>query len=115
MVFGERQAFVAETPPLSRQKLLVAAHRKWLTGFNSHHLKSWEDRFIDNPESALCEAAVRDVMQGFGFTVEPVMDLEGQGESGAVQRPDFRCSNRAGAFYVEVANISIAKATEHTK
>ena len=74
----------------------------------------WEDQFTDNPQAALCEAAVRDIVQGFGFAVEPVADLKGQGLRGAVQRPDFRCSNRIGAFYVEVAHISIAKATELT-
>jgi hypothetical protein len=53
-------------------------------------------------------------MQGFGFVVEPVADLMGRGTKGAVQRPDFRCSNGPDAFYVEVANISIANATKHS-
>jgi hypothetical protein len=99
---------------LNLQEQLVSEHRHWLTGFNSQHRKSWEHQFGDNPEAALCEAAVRDIMQGFGFVVEPIADLEGQGANGAAQRPDFRCSNRNDAFYVEVANISIAKATELT-
>jgi len=92
----------------------VSEHRTWLTGFDGQHLKSWNDLFIDNPEAALCEAAVRDIVQGFGFAVEPVADLKGQIVKGAVQRPDFRCSNGVGAFYLEVANISIAKAIEQT-
>jgi hypothetical protein len=99
---------------LNLQEQLVSEHRQWLTGFDGQHLKSWEDQLIDNPEAALCEAAVRDIVQGFGFAVEPVADLKGQGANGAVQRPDFRCSNGIGAFYVEVSNISIAKATELT-
>ena len=84
---------------MNLQTLLVAAHRKWLAGFNSQHLKSWDDQFIENPESALCEAAVRDVMQGFGSTVEPFADLKGQREKGAVpaSRLSLR-SNRAGAL-----------------
>jgi hypothetical protein len=99
---------------MSLQEQLVSEHRQWLAGFDGQHLKSWQDQFTDNPEAALCEAAVRDVMQGFGFAVEPVADLKGQGPNGALRRPDFRCSNRIDAFYVEVANISIAKATEVT-
>jgi hypothetical protein len=92
----------------------VAEHRTWLADFDGRNRKSWEKEFCKDPEAALCEAAVRDVMQGFGYAVEPVADLEGQRGTGAVQRPDFRCSKGADAFYVEVANISIAKATEHT-
>jgi hypothetical protein len=98
---------------LNLQEQLVSQHRQWLTGFDRRHLKSWEDQLSNDPEAALCEAAVRDIMQGFGFVVEPVVDL-GREANGAVQRPDFRCSNGIGTFYVEVTNISIAKATELT-
>src|SRR5262245_24253518 len=96
------------------QDRLVAQHRTWLTGFDGQHLKSWDDQLSAQPESALCEAAVRDVMQGFGFTVVPTADLAGQGRKGAVRRADFHCSKGTDAFYVEAANISIAKVTEHT-
>jgi hypothetical protein len=99
---------------MNLQDRLVRDHRKLLSKFDKRHLKSWEDQFTDNPEAALCEASIRDIMQGFGYEVEPVADLKGQGDKGAVQRPDFRCSKGDDAFYVEVANISIAKATELT-
>ena len=99
---------------MSLEKRLVCAHREWLGGFEPQHLKAWTDNLAADPEAALCEASVRDVMQGFGFTVEPVADLIGQGTKGALQRPDFRCSKETDAFYVEVANVSIAKATELT-
>ncbi len=99
---------------MTMQAQLVSQHRQWLSRFDGQHLNSWENQYADNPEAALCEAAVRDVMEGYGFAAEPVADLLGQGPNGAIRRPDFRCSNRTHAFYVEVANISIAKATEHT-
>jgi hypothetical protein len=105
---------VSEIPSLNLQDRLVAAHRAWLSAFDGRHLKVWTDQLSNNPEAALCEASVRDVMQGFGFTVEPVADLKGEGRNGAVRRPDFRCSKGTDAFYVEVANISIAKTTEIT-
>jgi hypothetical protein len=54
---------VIETPPLNLQEQLMSEHRQWLTGFDCQHLKSWEDQLSDNPEAALCEAAVRDIMQ----------------------------------------------------
>jgi hypothetical protein len=99
---------------MSLQKQLESAHRKWLGGFEPQYLKAWNDNRDADPEAALCEAAVRDVMQGFGFVVEPVADLIGRGAKGAVQCPDFRCTKGTDAFYVEVANISIDKATELT-
>jgi hypothetical protein len=99
---------------LNLQEQLVSEHRQWLTGFDGQHLKSWHAQFTDNPEAALCEAAVRDIAHGFGFAVEPAADLRGREGNGAVQRPDFRCSKGSDAFYLEVANISIAKATELT-
>lgn len=99
---------------MNTQELLVSEHRQWLANFDCQYLKSWNDQFKSNPESALCEAAVRDIVQGFGFEAEPIADLTGQGINGAVKRPDFRCTNAITAFYVEVANIPIAKATELT-
>jgi hypothetical protein len=96
------------------QEQLESAHRGWLNRFDPRHLKAWENSLAADPEAALCEAAVRDVMQGFGFVVEPAADLLGRGPEGAVQRPDFRCSNGTSAFYVEVSNISIAHATKQT-
>jgi hypothetical protein len=99
---------------MSRQDQLVAEHRTWLKDFDPRYLKLWNDEFWAAPESALCEAAVRDVMHGFGFSVEPCADLPGTVGKGSVERPDFRCSKGIEAFYVEVGNISRAKVTEHT-
>jgi hypothetical protein len=99
---------------MSRQERLIAQHRRWLTDFDPRHLKLWNDEFSSTPESALCEAAVRDMMQGFGFVVEPWADLKGKVGKGSLERPDFRCSKGTEIFYVEVANISIAKATEQS-
>jgi hypothetical protein len=99
---------------MSRQEQPIAEHRRWLKDFDSRHLKQWNDLFSSMPEAALCEAAVRDVMQGFGLAVEPWADLNGKDANGSVARPDFRCSKGTDAFYVEVTNISIAKATEQS-
>jgi hypothetical protein len=99
---------------MSVEGQLVFEHRQWLKGFDSQHLKDWNDAYSAAPESALCEACVRDVMQGFGYAVQPWADLAGATGKGAEKRPDFRCSKDSCAFYVEVANISIDKATEHT-
>ena len=99
---------------MSLQGQIVFEHRQWLKGFDNQHLKDWDDEYSVVPESALCEASVRDVMQGFGYFVEPWADLIGTSGKGAEKRPDFRCSKNSSAFYVEVANISIEKATEHT-
>ncbi|HEV8061642.1 MAG TPA: hypothetical protein VGP68_17305 [Gemmataceae bacterium] len=99
---------------MSCQEKIIAEHRKWLSDFDPRHLKFWNDEFSSAPQSALCEAAVRDVLQGFGFAVVPWADLEGKARKGSVERPDFRCSKGTEAFYVEVANISIAKASEQS-
>lgn len=99
---------------MSRQEQLINEHREWLKDFDPRYLKLWDDEFSNAQEAALCEAAVRDVMHGFGFAVEPSADLKGKIGKGSVERPDFRCSKGSNAFYVEVANISIAKATEES-
>src|SRR6266478_21778 len=99
---------------MSLQERLIAEHRRWLKDFDPRHLKLWNDEFSSRPESALCEAADRDVMHGFGFSVEPWADLKGEVGRGSVEKPDFRCSKGTEAFYVEVANISIPKATEQS-
>jgi hypothetical protein len=99
---------------MSRQEQLITEHRSWLKDFDPRHLKLWNDEFSSAPESALCEAAVRDVMQGFGFAVEPWADLKGKLGIGSAEKPDFRCSKETDAFYVEVANISIATAIKKT-
>jgi hypothetical protein len=99
---------------MSHEGQLIADHRSWLSDFDARHLKVWNDELTSSPESALCEAAIRDVMQGLGCIVEPFADLTGKQGVGSEERPDFRCSKSAEAFYVEVANISIAKAIELT-
>jgi hypothetical protein len=105
---------MTKTNSMSLEYRLIAEHRQWLADFDSRHLKLWNDEFSSTPESALCEAAVRDVLQGFGLSVMPCADLNGVAGKGSVKKPDFRCSVGDKSFYVEVANISVAKATEET-
>lgn len=88
---------------------LEAEHRVWLSTFDAQYLRNWEKLLNADEEAAFAEARVRQLMQGFGVTVEPNEDL-----NGANPQPDFRCYVRDDKFYVEVACISIAIATEKT-
>jgi len=93
---------------------LEVEHRQWLSAFDRPYLQKWEDLRNDNYEAALCEAAVRRLLQAHGSTVEPNEDLVGKAPTGPEPRPDFRCSRPEGAFFVEVTCISIATVVEQT-
>jgi hypothetical protein len=95
---------------------LEAEHRHWLTTFDSQHQRDWENLLKADYEAALCEAAVRRLLQVAQITVQPNADLIGLAQYGAERRPDYRCArtNPEGNFYVEVANIPIAKAVAET-
>jgi hypothetical protein len=80
---------------------LADEHRRWLSSFDQQHWANWEKLLKTDSEAALCEAAVRRLLQSYGVTVEPNEELTG------AQRPDFRCSIGDLVFYVEVTCISI--------
>jgi hypothetical protein len=88
---------------------LPAEHRAWLSGFDPRYLANWEKILAADEESALAEAGVRQLLQGYGARVEPNEDL-----TGAEQRPDFHCQSNGGGLEVEVTHISIEKATKVT-
>jgi hypothetical protein len=84
-------------------------HCEWLSAFNPQYLANWEKLLRTDSEAALCEAAVRRLLQNHGITVEPNEDL-----TGARQRPDFRCTVGEYFFYVEVTCISIITAEKRS-
>jgi len=92
---------------------LADDHRRWLSTFDSHYLGNWEKVLAADEESALAEAGVRRLLQGYGARVEPNEDLTG-GETGPEQRPDFHCETNGSGFDVEVTHISIEKVTKVT-
>ena len=92
--------------PLPTNPSLVDGHRRWFAAFDPQHLRNWEKL---PPEPAMCEAAVRQILQENGNAVEPAESLTGE-----VKRPDFCCRQAGKVFYVEVTCVSITKATEHT-
>jgi hypothetical protein len=85
---------------------LKIEHRKWLSAFSPQYLRNWEK--IDD-EAAMCEAAVRRLIQRNGITIEPNEDL-----TGAKPRPDFRCLHPRQPFYVEVTCLSVETTTKQT-
>jgi hypothetical protein len=88
---------------------LVREHHAWLRGFDRSHTGDWDYLLADNPEAALCEAAVRRILEQNGNVVEPAARLHGSRRS-----PDFRCGQARKTFFVEVTCISIERATERT-
>lgn len=93
---------------------LETEHRQWLSAFDSQYLRNWEKLLNADYEAALCEAAVRRLLQSHGVTVQPNEDLAGNGPTGAEQRPDFRCTGPQGEFFVEVTCLQIATVVEKT-
>lgn len=84
-------------------------HRQWLKRFDPQHARNWELMLRDDVDAALTEAAIRDVLETYGATVEPNEDLVS-----SQKRPDFRCEISEYRFLVEVTSISIAKVNELT-
>lgn len=85
---------------------LYREHRLWLTGFDPQVGKNWEKLEQQNPEAAMCEAAVRRLLEINGNLVEPNESLDGTKQS-----PDFRCTQSGNSFLVEVTSITKEKAT----
>lgn len=88
---------------------LVQEHRSWLDAFATQHVRNWEKLLEAGSEAAMCEAAVRRLLQENGNKVIPNEDL-----SGSIQTPDFRCVQKGKEFFVEVTCISIEIAVEKT-
>jgi hypothetical protein len=88
---------------------LADGHRQWLSQFDPWHLADWKRLFKYDPEAALCEAAVRERLQGHGVTVEPYNKPDPKSPG-----PDFRCGINGHTFYVEVTCVLIDSATKKT-
>lgn len=88
---------------------LLGEHRSWLNRFNPQFGKNWEKLRWHDPEAAMCEAAVRRLLEQNGNNVEPNETLDGTKQS-----PDFRCTQADKLFFVEATSISMEKATELT-
>jgi len=93
---------------------LEAEHSQWLSAFDQRYQQKWENVRKEDYEAALCEAAVRRMLQAQGITVEPNEDVAGKLPTGSESRPDFRCFHPDGNFLVEVTCISIATVVEQT-
>jgi hypothetical protein len=88
---------------------LKAEHRGWLSRFPPKYGQNWENLLSADCEAALCEAAVRRLLQRRALAVQPNEDV-----MGSERRPDFRCTHSAGTFLVEATCIPIANVTEQT-
>ena len=88
---------------------LVREHRTWLDRFHRQFGQNWENLYQSELEAAMCEAAVRRLLEQNGNNVEPNETLDGK-----VRSPDFRCTQAGKSFFVEVTCISIEKATKLT-
>ena len=95
--------------PFRPDAKLVKEHLRWLAGFHPQHLHNWGNLLDNDPEAAMCEAAVRRVLQLNGNFVEP-----SESPNGSRRLPDFRCLQEGKVFFVEVTSISIEKATKVT-
>jgi hypothetical protein len=93
---------------------LEREHLQWLSVFDQQYLRKWEVLRNDSYEAAMCEAAVRRLLQAQGCAVKPNEDLVGNLPTGSEPRPDFHCTRPEGAFFVEVTCISIATVVEQT-
>lgn len=89
-----------------RDPNLVREHLSWLDRFAPQFGKNWQ-KLASEP--AMCEAAVRRLLEQNGNKVEPNETLDGKERS-----PDFRCTQAGKLFFVEVTCISIEKATKLT-
>lgn len=88
---------------------LIQEHCHWLSAFDAQHLRNWQKLLNADAEAAMCEAAVRGLLEENGNQVEPNEDLTGSNQS-----PDFRCTQAGKTFFVEVTCLSIDKVTEVT-
>ena len=89
--------------------VLVEEHRRWLGSFQPQRLSNWERILEADGEAAMCEAAVRRLLEANENTVEPNETLDGSAPA-----PDFLCSSGDKQFYVEVTCLSIKKVTQCT-
>jgi len=86
---------------------LIDKHRIWIGVFGKQRLSRWEDLLNANPEAAICEAATRELLSGYGINIKPHEDVSFGG-------PDFLCVKNNNLVYVEVTCITKEKITRKT-
>ena len=86
---------------------LIDGHRDWLSSFDDHYLRKWDDRFAADPQAAICEAEVRQLLSDHTVRVH-------LNEDPACGGPDFLCTKNDTHFYVEVAAASMAAVRDST-
>lgn len=89
-------------------KDIIESHTSWLKGFGQERSDKWKSLLIADPEAAICEACVRDILSQHVNAIQPNEDLSHGG-------PDFLCKQNNHYFYVEVTCITIESATQATE
>lgn len=89
-------------------KDVIESHISWLKGFSKERSGKWQILLNADPEAAICEACVRDILSEYVDTIQPNEDLSQGG-------PDFLCKQDSDYFYVEVTCISIDSASKATE
>ena len=69
---------------------LVCEHRHWFSVFRQQHLRNWKKLLTDNPETAMCEAEVRRLLEHNNIQVRPNEDLRGSNQEEKVSGTVFR-------------------------
>lgn len=85
----------------------VDRHRTWLSAFEPWRLADWNRRLSNDPESALCEALVRDHLASTTPGIRPFEDRASGG-------PDFCVEVDATSIFVEVTAMGRSAVTEAT-
>ena len=87
---------------------VIESYADYLSKTRKGLWKQFQKRRRDNPESALAEAVVFDLLKGCGVSPE-VADIPNKGG------PDFRCiGSKTGPFMVEATSFQVDKVTKDT-
>ena len=85
----------------------IESHRAFLQRFDGWRLQRWEQLLAQQPESAIVDACVRDLLARQTDSLEP---FEGPSEGG----PDYVCRNADEHFYAEVTCLEEGRVTRLT-
>ena len=83
-------------------------HASWLRRFDTRHLDAWEHRLRNDPEAAICEACVANLLVEQCDDVVPNEDPSGGG-------PDFFFEVASVSYLAEVTCLSIEKVSKATR
>jgi len=85
----------------------ISNHRSWLNLFDKRRGGRWKQLLKSDPEAAICEASMRQLLSEHGITVEPYESLGAGG-------PDFICKREGKSFFTEVTCVKMEKVTSRT-